>query len=74
VLREAEQRPAAPKPVHAAPRAPEVHTPAPAEPRSLYYCRDHYKPVTPKGTGCPQCDAEKRKKQTPKRRPAADAK
>ncbi len=75
VLREAEQRPAEHKPVHAAPRAPEVDTPAPAEPRSLYYCRDHYKPVTPKGTGCPECAAEqserlKRKKkscQTPQK-------
>lgn len=34
------------------------------KPPSLYYCRAHYHPVSPRGTGCPACAAE----MVPKRR------
>ncbi|QXT63168.1 hypothetical protein [Tessaracoccus palaemonis] len=59
VLREAKDRPA-------------VDESEAAQPRTLYFCRAHYNPVTFQGRGCRECGAEKCKRQTPKRRPDGD--
>lgn len=40
-------------------------TPRPAP--VLYACRPHYRPTTWRGTGCPQCDAERRESQHSRR-------
>ena len=48
------------------PEAPEPATPPPvvsARVVSKHVCRDHHKPVTWRGTGCPACDTERRDRQ-----------
>lgn len=56
--------PATPAPTAAprkdTPRTPPTPAPVAVPASSRHVCRDHGRPTTPRGTGCPECDAAKR--------------